>query len=158
MGYPSFDPNSIPVKLNKDKIIEETISIDGKDYIYSAILVGVPHLVIFVDNIEEININDLGRKIENHPMFPRKTNVNFVEIVDFNNINIYTWERGAGRTLGCGTGSCSSAFIGRLLGRLNNRVYVNTEGGDLMVEINDELRLDMIGKAAHIARGEFLSL
>lgn len=155
MGYPSFDPREIPLRSKKDKVIEELISIDDKDYIYSAVLVGVPHVVIFVEDINEVNINYLGRQIENHYLFPRKTNVNFVEIIDRSRINIYTWERGAGRTLGCGTGSCSSVLIGRLLGRLDSSVQVNTEGGELNVEISDDLKIDMIGKAVHIACGEF---
>lgn len=156
MGEPVFIGNEIPVTIHKEKIIEETISIDDIDYTFSALLVGVPHVVIFVEDIDKININDLGKKIENHPLFPRKTNVNFVEIIDFNNINIYTWERGAGRTLGCGTGSCASVVIGNLLNKLSNRVNVNTEGGSLIVEVGDGYKIHMIGDATHIASGNFL--
>lgn len=156
MGYPIFEGNKIPTIIDKERVIEEFISIDGKDYKYSALTVGVPHVVIFVEDIEKININDLGKKIENHPLFPKKTNVNFIKIIDYNNINIYTWERGAGRTLGCGTGSCASVVIGNLLHRLNNKVNVNTEGGKLVVELGDGNKIFMTGSATHIARGEFL--
>ena len=158
MGYPSFEANRIPVKSNKNIIIEEKISIDGKEYLYSAVLVGVPHVVIFVDDIKTIDINGLGKKIENNPLFPRKTNVNFIEIIDRKNINIYTWERGAGRTLGCGTGSCASVLIGNRLGKLENKVNVKTEGGGLRVEIGQDWQINMIGQATHIAKGEILNL
>lgn len=156
MGYPIFEGNKIPVTLDKEKLIEEDITIDGKGYRFSALLVGVPHVVIFVEDIKEINIDDLGKKIEYHPLFPRKTNVNFVETIDYNNINIYTWERGAGRTLGCGTGSCASVVIGYLLNKLSGKVNVNTEGGSLIVDIGEDNKISMTGDAIHIATGEIL--
>ncbi len=156
MGEPVFIGSEIPVTIHKEKIIEEIISIDDIDYTFSALLVGVPHVVIFVEDIDKININDLGKKIENHPLFPRKTNVNFIEIIDLNNINIYTWERGAGRTLGCGTGSCASVVIANLLNKLSNRVNVNTEGGSLLVEVGEDYKIHMIGDAIHIASGNLL--
>ena len=154
MGNPIFHGREIPVGIDKENIIEETIVIEEKSYKFSALKIGVPHVVIFVNDIKEININDLGKKIEIHPLFPRKTNVNFVEIIDCDNINVYTWERGAGRTLGCGTGSCASVVIGNLLHKLNRKVYVNTEGGKLVVELKDDYKIFMLGSATHIARGE----
>ena len=156
MGYPIFEGSKIPVKIDKGRIIEETISVDGKDYKYSAVLVGVPHVVIFLEDINKIDINDLGRKIENHDLFPRKVNVNFIEIIDKENIKIYTWERGAGRTLGCGTGSCASVVIGNILKKLSNRVNVNTEGGYMAVELDKKLNISMIGDAVHIASGKLM--
>lgn len=158
MSFPTFEPSEIPVKINKNNIIEEIITIDEKDYKYSAVLVGVPHVVIFVEDIGEIDIDYLGRKIETHPIFPRRTNVNFVEIINSENINIYTWERGAGRTLGCGTGSCASVVIGNKIDKLNNIVNVNTEGGKLTVEIKEDDNIYMTGDAVHIAKGQLLVL
>lgn len=156
LGYPIFEGKRIPINIHKEKIIEEVISVDGKDYIFSALTVGVPHVVIFIEDIDELDINSLGRKIEEDPLFPKKTNVNFIKVIDKGNINIYTWERGAGRTLGCGTGSCASVVIGNILGKLQNRVNVNTEGGRLIVEVNKDYRIFMIGDAVHVAKGEFL--
>lgn len=156
MGYPVFEGIKIPMELNKEKILGEIISVDEKNYEYSALLVGVPHVVIFIEHIDEININDIGEKIENHPLFPRKTNVNFVEVIDHNNINIYTWERGAGRTLGCGTGSCASVVIGNMLNILSGKVNVNTEGGSLKVKLGENYKIYMTGSGTHIASGNFL--
>lgn len=158
MGSPIFRSKDIPVNINKDKIIEETLEIDGEKIIFSSVLVGVPHTVIFVEDINTININGIGKKIEEHPIFPKKTNVNFIQVINKNKINIYTWERGAGRTLGCGTGSCASVVIGNLLGKLGKRVYVKTEGGELVVELGEEGEIYMEGGANRICNGTFCNL
>lgn len=157
MGEPIFEGSRVPITMDKEKVIEEIISIDGEDYKFSALTVGVPHVVIFAEDIKSIDINDLGKKIENYPLFPKKTNVNFVKIIDYGNINIYTWERGAGRTLGCGTGSCASVVVGNLLHKLGNKVNVNTEGGSLIVELEENYKIFMTGSATHIASGEFVN-
>lgn len=158
MGYPIFDPDKIPVNIDKEKVISETINIDGKEMFFSTILVGVPHTIIFVDDIDDIDVNELGRKIETHSMFPKKTNVNFIEVVDRKNINIYTWERGAGRTLGCGTGSCASVVMGNMLGKLDDVVNVKTEGGNLQVQLEANYEIYMKGGAQTICVGNFVDL
>lgn len=158
MGLPIFEGEKIPTAIYKDKVMEEVITIDHKDYTFSAVSVGVPHVVIFVENIEQIDINQLGRKIENNSLFPRKTNVNFIELLDRENINIYTWERGAGRTLGCGTGSCAAVVIGNVLGRLDKKVHVKTEGGDLEISLGKDFQIFMTGDATHIANGNLINL
>jgi len=158
MGKPLFGTKNIPVNLDKGRVIEETMDIDGQKIVFSSLLVGVPHTVIFVDDIKNIDINELGRKIEVHPIFPRKTNVNFIEVVDRDNINIYTWERGAGRTLGCGTGSCASVVIGYMIGKLNNTVHVKTEGGELEVQLEEDFEIYMKGGASKICDGVFYQL
>jgi len=158
MGKPLFGTKNIPVNLDKGRVIEETMDIDGQKIVFSSLLVGVPHTVIFVDDIKNIDINELGRKIEVHPIFPRKTNVNFIEVVDRDNINIYTWERGSGRTLGCGTGSCASVVIGYMIGKLNNTVHVKTEGGELEVQLEEDFEIYMKGGASKICDGVFYQL
>ena len=158
MGYPIFESTQIPVDINKKKVLLENLNIGDKKIQFSSVLAGVPHTVIFVDNIKEIDINSLGRKIELNKIFPKKTNVNFVEIIDKGHINIYTWERGAGRTLGCGTGSCASVVIGNILGKLNKKVEVNMEGGKIQVCLNDNYDIYMKGSAETICIGEFLNL
>lgn len=159
MGRPVFSAKDIPININnKERVIEETMEVNGQRIVFSSLLVGVPHTVIFVDNIDGIDINGLGRKIETHPLFPKKTNVNFVEVVDRKNINIYTWERGAGRTLGCGTGSCASVVVGKFTGILGNDVHVKTEGGVLEVHLEENYEIYMKGKANRICNGVFLNL
>ncbi|MBW4827082.1 MAG: diaminopimelate epimerase [Clostridiaceae bacterium] len=158
MGVPIFESNMIPVSIDSDEVLLESIVIDGINIMFSSVLVGVPHTVIFVDDIKHVDINGLGEKLESHSIFPEKTNVNFVEILDRNNINIYTWERGAGRTLGCGTGSCASVVLGKKLGKLNNIVNVKTEGGQLQVELKDNYNIYMKGGATTICTGKMLDL
>ncbi|QXM05569.1 diaminopimelate epimerase [Crassaminicella indica] len=155
MGKPIFNAKDIPVAYKEQRVIEKNIEINGQKIIFSSVLVGVPHTVIFVDSINDIDINELGRKIENHPIFPKKTNVNFVEINSRNSINVYTWERGAGRTLACGTGCCSSVVVGNVLNKLDKKVEVRAEGGIIEVEIKDEFEIFMKGTATTICVGEF---
>lgn len=157
MGKPILAAADIPVKIDKEKVIEETLTLDGENIVYSSLLVGVPHTVIFIEDINKVDINTLGRKIETHSLFPKKTNVNFIEVFSKDEINIFTWERGAGRTLGCGTGSCASVVIGNLLGKLDNNVKVNTEGGELEVLLENNGEIYMKGDARRICDGIFLN-
>ncbi|NMB08386.1 MAG: diaminopimelate epimerase [Tissierellia bacterium] len=158
MGKANLKPSTIPVIFNRERVLEEKLEIDGEEVIFSSVLVGVPHVVIFVDNIENININELGKKIENHPIFPQKTNVNFIKIAKRNKIHIYTWERGAGRTLACGTGASASVFVGNLLGKLDNKVKVMAEGGELEIQIKENHQIFMKGGANTICKGIFLNM
>lgn len=158
MGKVNLKPSTIPVIFNRERVLEEKLEIDGEEVIFSSVLVGVPHVVIIVDNIENININELGKKIENHPIFPQKTNVNFIKIAKRNKIHIYTWERGAGRTLACGTGASASVFVGNLLGKLDNKVKVMAEGGELEIQIKENHQIFMKGGANTICKGIFLNM
>ncbi|WZL74464.1 diaminopimelate epimerase [Clostridiaceae bacterium 35-E11] len=158
MGKAVFDPQHIPVDINKEKILEEVIEVDGESITFSSLLVGVPHTVIFVDRLEEVDVNKIGREIEKHIIFPKKTNVNFIEVISREKIKIATWERGAGRTLGCGTGSCASVVIGYMLGKLSEHVEVQTEGGLLEVALQQGNEIFMKGTASTICVGEFYNL
>jgi len=154
MGKPIFNTECIPVKLNKKNAIEEKMIIDGEEIVFSSVLVGVPHTVIFVDDIESVDVNGLGSKIENHHLFPKKTNVNFVKIISREEIKICTWERGAGRTLGCGTGSCASVAAGIINGLLDNRVLVHLRGGDLVIYWDGKNNIFMEGVATEVFSGK----
>ena len=106
MGKPSFDRADIPMRGDGDGL-KEKIEIDGEKIKISSVLMGVPHTIVLCDDVDTVDFGRLGPAIENHPIFPKKTNVNFVSIQDKDNIHIKTWERGAGPTLACGTGSCA---------------------------------------------------
>jgi len=153
MGKPLLDPKSIPMTTPKEKFINEDIVVNGEVYKVSAILMGVPHAVIFVDDLEKIDLVEVGKSIENNPLFPEKTNVNFVQILDVDEILVDTWERGAGHTLACGTGSCASVVVGELLGSLNSKVVVHLTLGDLTIEVKDEVY--MTGPSELVAKGEY---
>jgi len=154
MGKPILDPNFIPVNTSKEIFIDEDIIINEKKYKVSSLLMGVPHTVLFVDNFEDIDLLKIGKAIENNPIFPEKTNVNFVQILNKDEVIIETWERGAGHTLACGTGSCASIVIGKLLGYLNSKVTVHLSLGDLAIELKDD-DVYMTGPSKLIANGRY---
>ncbi|MGL4971296.1 MAG: diaminopimelate epimerase [Cetobacterium sp.] len=153
MGTARMSPKEIPVSLNAEKVLNEKILIKGKELKYSAVLIGVPHAVVIEDDLEKVDINSIGEEMEKHSLFPKRINVNFIEILERNKIKIKTWERGAGRTLACGTGSCSGAYIANLLGMADDEIIVETEGGILKIKIiGDEVF--MIGSAETVFKGE----
>ena len=152
MGKANFDPKAVPVKTDKDIFINEKVHINGIDINISSILIGVPHSVVFVDKIDKEFILNYGPKIENLDIFPQKTNVNFVQIIDEDNIKVFTWERGCGYTLACGTGICSSVVICRYLGLVSEKVNVESEGGKLFIELADDT-VYMNGPAVKICEG-----
>lgn len=132
MGSPEFKPDKIPVISDCD-VINKTINIDGKKYNINSVLMGVPHTVIF-GNHEEYNVLE-GELIERFHIFPQGTNVNFVEVINRGEIKVSTWERGAGVTLACGTGSCASVVVGNRLNLLDEKVKVHVPGGILEIKI-----------------------
>lgn len=150
MGKASFTGKDIPLN-NKKSLIDETIVINNKKYKLTTLLMGVPHTIL-INNNEEYSINE-GKIIEEYELFTEGTNVNFVKIIDKNNIEVRTWERGAGSTLACGTGCCASVVALEKMGLCSGKVNVKTLGGNLEVNIiNNEVY--MIGSANFICRGE----
>ncbi|GAA0707867.1 diaminopimelate epimerase [Paraclostridium ghonii] len=151
MGKPNFNPKNIPVNTNKETFIKEKLLIGNKEVEVSSILMGVPHTMIFVDELIKEDIYKYGALIEKNEIFPKKTNVNFVKIDDKDNIHVYTWERGCGYTLGCGTGMTASVILGNYLGKVNKIVNVESEGGNVRIELLDDAY--MIGNAVKICEG-----
>lgn len=154
IGNIKYAPEDIVVNVCGENAFSKKINIEGREIEFSSVFLGVPHTVIFIDKENQYDVNDLGRKIEIHSMFPNKTNVNFVLPVSDDEIKIFTWERGAGRTLACGTGSSSSALLCHKLKGMKNRIKVVTEGGDLEVEILDDTKVKLIGSAEITFEGE----
>lgn len=158
MGQVDFRAKSVPCSIDKEFILQEKVVVEGQELEISSVLMGVPHTVILVDDYANYDIDRLGKALEySTDIFPRKTNVNFIQVVDDENIIIKTWERGASRTLGCGTGCCSSAAVAHKLGKIKgNRVKLTTEGGEVFVELDSEYNIIMKGSAETICTGEFL--
>jgi diaminopimelate epimerase len=153
MGVGKFDSKSIPVISDKEVFIEEEINVLDRKFKVSSMLMGVPHSVIIVDKLDLDEVKKYGKEIEIHEKFPAKTNVNFVEIKDYNNISVCTWERGCGYTLGCGTGMSASAVICNLLNKVGKNVNVVSNGGTLKIDIEENVY--MIGEAVKICEGNF---
>jgi diaminopimelate epimerase len=116
---------------------------------------GVPHTVIFTDEIDDESVVKNGKIVENSKIFPGKTNVNFVKIISGNEIVLRTWERGAGYTYACGTGACASVVAGVMSGMLQNNVLVHLRGGDLNISWKDKGEVYMEGPAVEVYEGEY---
>lgn len=151
MGKPNFNPMSIPVNTDKEVFINEKLVVNNKEIELSSILMGVPHTIVFIDEITKEDVCKYGELIEKNEIFPKKTNVNFVKIDDRDNIHVYTWERGCGYTLGCGTGMTASVIVANHLDKVNKSVNVKSEGGNVRIEILDDVY--MIGNAVKICEG-----
>ena len=152
MGKATFKGKDILLK-NKEELINEEVIINNKSYKLTSLLMGVPHTIL-INNKKEYSIED-GKIIENYDLFIEKTNVNFVNIIDENNIEVRTWERGAGATLACGTGCCASVVALNKLGMCSHKVKVITLGGKLEVELSSG-DVYMIGESKFICKGELL--
>ena len=151
MGKPNFNPKFIPVDIDKDKCIKESIKIEDKVFEINSVLMGVPHTIVFVEELSKEDVYKYGPLLEKNKIFPKNTNVNFVKIEDEENISVYTWERGCGYTLGCGTGMTASVIISNLLNKVKNIVNVKSEGGIVKIDISDDVY--MIGNAVKICEG-----
>lgn len=158
MGEVNFRSSSIPVIGYNQEVLLEKLDVLGEEFLFSSLLMGVPHTVIFVEDFSEIDIAKIGNAIENHPSFPQKTNVNFAKILDSKRIEIKTWERGAGHTLGCGTGCCATGALAHRLGKTQERdLQLFTEGGKIEISIGEGYGIKMSGWAENICTGEILT-
>jgi diaminopimelate epimerase len=120
-----------------------------------AVNMGNPHCIVFVDDVSSVPLEDWGLAIENHEMFPSRTNVHFVQVLSPNELRMRTWERGAGATLACGTGACAVGVAAELSGVSGNEVLIHLPGGDLRIEIAEDRTVFMTGPAAYVYKGEF---
>ncbi len=141
MGKGFFIPEEIPAIApsgNKTEFIDEEVDVEGEKVKMSAVSVGNPHAVCFTDvNIDDIDLDFYGPRIETHEAFPEKVNVHFVNILSPEEIDILTWERGAGFTFACGTGTTSCVLLGYKQGLLNEKVLAHLSGGDLNITVTD---------------------
>ncbi len=139
-----------------DPSLDYRIRIDGKEHVFSFMSIASPHAVFFNQELGIDKLRQIGGEISRHPYFPNKTNVHFVNINSPQDIDIISWERGVGITLGCGTGSCASVVAGYLTDRTKNRVIVHNPGGDLFIEfLKGKNEVYMTGPAVTICKGSF---
>lgn len=153
MGKPSFERGDIPMK-GQGSSIDVELEAAGRSVTVSSVLMGVPHTVVITDDVDNIDIETLGPAIERHEMFPRKTNVDFVQIIDRENVKLRVWERGAGPTLACGTGASGTVAVLYKKGLLGSRATVHLFAGDLLIECVEDGRVMMTGPATCVYRAE----
>lgn len=139
MGRPRLVPSEIPViSETEDTIISQPITADDDTFYMTTVSMGNPHCVIFVDDIAKIALEKIGPKIETHERFPRKINVEFAEVLNRKQIRMRVWERGAGITLACGTGTCATIVASVLNNKTERRAEVILDGGTLHLDWSEE--------------------
>ncbi len=138
MGEPVLKPALIPMSVEGDSFIDREIRVNGRTYKGTAVSMGNPHIVIPVSGIDDLDLSLVGPQFEHHPLFPRRTNTEFIENPDKGNIRMRVWERGAGETLACGTGASASLVASVLTGKANRKAIVHLLGGQLTVEWDEK--------------------
>jgi len=156
MGEPVLVPYKIPVKLPGDRVLGHTLRLDGRLYTISAVGMGNPHCIVFTDDPDWIDVQTIGPLIENHALFPNKTNVEFMKVVNRGHIRLRVWERGVGETMACGTGACAAMVAAYLSGRVDTAVVVQLRGGSLLVEWDlQNNHVYQTGAAEHVYNGDW---
>lgn len=157
MGEPHLLGEEIPVVgFDGQQVIDQSMHVDGQEYRFTAVSMGNPHCVIFVEDAEKFPICELGHKFEVHEFFPKKTNTEFVQVRDRQHVRMRVWERGAAVTLACGTGSCATVVAGILNNRLDRQAEVEVEldGGRLLIHWADNNHVFMTGPAELVFSGD----
>ena len=162
MGEPAYSLESLDINKELldddiDKLWDYPLIIEGKEYELNGASMGNPHMVIYVDDLKDINLKKLGPIIEENPLFKKGTNVEFVKIVSKNELDIKVWERGAGITLACGTGACATAAVSIDQDRVNNNVKINLPGGPLKISKNENNEMMMTGPSTFVFKGEIMT-
>lgn len=135
MGEPVLTPRLVPVVSNLPQVVGLPIQVLGTDYKFTAVSMGNPHAVVFLDeSVENFPLEKVGPSFENHGFFPNRTNTEFVNVIDRQTLRMRVWERGAGETMACGTGACATAVAAILNGLSERKVTVRLNGGDLLIE------------------------
>ncbi|MHC4938164.1 MAG: diaminopimelate epimerase [Planctomycetota bacterium] len=156
MGAPSFDPASLPVELPGPRVIEHELAVIDKTLAITCVSMGNPHAVVYVDDVDGFDVAHYGAALENSPLFPERTNVEFVQVLAPNRVRQRTWERGSGETLACGTGACAVCVAGVATGRSERTIHNELRGGELLLEWpDDEASVIMTGPVATAFTGEW---
>lgn len=157
MGKPRLLKGEIPMRGAVDENAQDvSVSVDGKMYTVNCASMGNPHCILFVDDVKTSPVTTLGPKIEHHELFPKRTNVEFAQIVDDSRVNLRVWERGAGETLACGTGACAAGVMSMIKKSLKNDITVSLPGGDLQISWDGKGDVFMTGPAEKVYEGELL--
>lgn len=155
MGEPELIAKKVPVKSDKEKVIDEPIIVDNKEYRMTCVSMGNPHCIVFVEDTKNFPLEQVGPLFESHEVFPNRVNAEFVQILDRKTVNMRVWERGSGETLACGTGTCATVVACCLNGHTEDEVTVHLLGGDLHIKWDQEANLVyMTGPAKVVFDGE----
>lgn len=155
MGEPILTPDEIPVVADGDRVVDEPIVVDDKEWRMTCVSMGNPHAVVFVDDVAHFELEKYGPLFENHVRFPKRTNTEFVQIISRNEAIMRVWERGSAETWACGTGTCATVMACILNGFTDNDVLVHLRGGDLRIVYDEKSNhVFMTGPATEVFEGE----
>ena len=153
MGSPRLERSEIPMEGPPGRVLDEELRLEDRTLAVTAVSMGNPHAVTWVEEVGAYPVEAVGRQVESHVAFPRRTNTEFVEIVSPREVRQRTWERGCGETLACGTGACAVVVAGVETGRTDRTVLVHLLGGDLEITYGDDGHVRMTGPAVEIFEG-----
>lgn len=157
MGTPILKASQIPVLSDKEQVINESVTIDGKEWNITCVSMGNPHAVTYIDDVKGLEIEKIGPKFENNEIFPDRVNTEFVHVIDRNTVEMRVWERGSGETLACGTGACAVAVSSILNGLTEDEVTVKLLGGNLKIFWDRQInKVFMTGSATTVFDGEIM--
>jgi diaminopimelate epimerase len=154
MGEPVLKGLDVPTTIDRNPVIDYPLEVDGQQFRFTAVSMGNPHCVIYVEDAVNFDLATWGPKLEKHPMFPKKINVEFVTVKSRDFTDMRVWERGAGPTLACGTGACATLVSSVMNGYTDRQATVSLKGGDLFIEWNEaDNHVYMTGPAAEVFKG-----
>ncbi len=155
MGQPELTAEKIPVRSEKECVVDEEITVQGEIYHMTCVSMGNPHAVVFVEDVQNLQIENVGPYFERHERFPKRINTEFVHVNSRDSIDMRVWERGAGETLACGTGCCASVAACVLNGLTDRKVTVHVPGGAILIEWDQQDdSMYMTGPAVTVFEGE----
>lgn len=155
MGEPELNAGLVPVRSTAEKMVEEPVDTSCGEVRVTAVSMGNPHGVVFVDRIEDVPFETLGPELEKHSMWPDRANIEFLQIISPSEARMRVWERGTGETLACGTGACASAVAAALTGRCGREVTIHLRGGDLYIRWANNGHVMMTGGATEVFEGNY---
>lgn len=156
MGKAVLKPADIPMNVSGDTFINKPITVDGKEVFITAVSMGNPHAVTYVDDVDSLELEKIGPSFENHPLFPERVNTEFIKILDKSSMQMRVWERGSGETWACGTGACAATAASVLNGYFphDSEITVKLRGGDLFITYRSDGTVLMRGPAETVFTGE----
>jgi diaminopimelate epimerase len=155
MGKPDFEPKRCGIKTSQTSFLKQSLQLKNGEIQISSLFMGTIHTVVWLDRLEDYNLEKLGSEISNHPVFSEKTNVNFVQILGSKTLKLITYERGVGMTFACGTGACASVVLGAFEGKCDRDAYVLLPYGQLGIEQREDDTVMMTGPAVRTMQGCF---
>lgn len=154
MGEPVLDGLSVPTTVDANPVVDHPVEVDGREFRFTAVSMGNPHCVIYVDDAVNFDLAAWGPKLEVHPLFPKKINVEFATVNAKDQVDMRVWERGAGPTLACGTGACATLVSSVLNGKTDRSATISLKGGDLFIEWDEsDNHVYMTGPAEIVYKG-----